>query len=208
MGNLNLTLEVESSDESLGNFTKLVYTVELTRRSTFFVANVLMPSILINYLSLMTFLVPTDEQTTFSVTIFLAQTVNLLSTSQFIPNGGIELPIWSKYLNSSLIFLAVIILVNMVSNMMTSPECDSCNQQTRTNCVKACSKISPWVSRMENKDVEVVPPIRGMVEDESTEQDEPTFARKKKFHVKRLLFTLAFSSLTILTIDTLVRLRS
>ena len=71
-----------------GNYTGVSYRIQLRRRSGFFVANILVPSILINYLSMATFFVPTEEKIGFSVNILLAQTVNLMATYQFIPHGG------------------------------------------------------------------------------------------------------------------------
>ena len=55
-----------------GNYTEVNYKVEITRRSEFFVISVILPSILINYLSLASFLVPanSDANIDFSVELF------------------------------------------------------------------------------------------------------------------------------------------
>ena len=96
-----------------GNYKGVSYTIQMRRRSGFFVANILVPSILINHLSMATFFVPTEEKIGFSVNIFLAQTVNLMTTYQFIPHGGTEIPIWNLYLAISIVYLTTIILLNV-----------------------------------------------------------------------------------------------
>ena len=105
----------DQSDDPIGNYTVVSFTIHLQRRSEFFVANVILPSVLINYLSLASFQISphSEENIAFSVTIFLAQTVNMMSTHQFIPNGGVEIPIWGKYLVASISHLTLIILVNI-----------------------------------------------------------------------------------------------
>ena len=95
-----------------GPYTDASYTIQIRRRSGFFVANILIPSVLINYLGLATFVIPVEEKIGFSVNIFLAQTVNLMTTYQFIPHGGTEIPIWNLYLAISIVYLTTIILLN------------------------------------------------------------------------------------------------
>ena len=77
--------------------------------------NTLLPSVLINYLSVSTFLIPCGcgDKTGFGVTTFLAQTVNLMSISQYIPEGGKSLPVFQKYLLASICFIVVITLINI-----------------------------------------------------------------------------------------------
>ena len=109
------TYIVDQNEDPIGNYTVVAFTIHLQRRSEFFVANVILPSVLINYLSLASFQISphSEENIAFSVTIFLAQTVNMMSTYQFIPNGGVEIPIWGKYLVASVIHLTLIVLVNI-----------------------------------------------------------------------------------------------
>ena len=72
---LQVSYKQEHNEDHIGNYTSVIYTMQIERRSGFYIANVIVPSILINYLSLASFLINShsDEKIGFSVTIFLAQ---------------------------------------------------------------------------------------------------------------------------------------
>ena len=78
------TLKTEDNE-----FSCLVYTLEFVRRPTYFVMNVIMPSVLINCLCVLNFGVPheTGEKVGYGITVFLAQSVNLMVVSEMMPQG-------------------------------------------------------------------------------------------------------------------------
>ena len=77
--------------------------------------NILVPCILINYLAVVSFMIPccSGEKTRFDVTVFLAQTVNFMGISQYIPEGGTSIPVFENYLLASICFIVVIIVINV-----------------------------------------------------------------------------------------------
>ena len=208
--------QLEAQDEDIGAYRSVVFRIELSRRSGFFVANVILPSILINYLSLATFIIPPEEKTGFSVSILLAQTVNLMSTSQFIPNGGIELPIWGKYLSSSIIFLTLIILINILLNFLRDERTkETCLQFCRLKKVpNACGLPTMCLTNRSQK-VNGEPVMTAKTEDEKGNEnyrskDEAIVTQVVKVCAKinTLFFVLGLLTLTGLTVATLVRLTS
>ena len=97
------------------NFSSIVYSVHLKRRSAFYVANVIIPSVAINYLTLFNFVIPanSEEKITYGVTIFLAQTVNMMMVSNMMPHGASSIPLFGQYLLFSIIFIASSLLVTI-----------------------------------------------------------------------------------------------
>ena len=112
---LQFDYSTEYNEEPIGHFNIIIYSIRIERRSEFFVVNVIVPSILINYMSLVSFLIPchSEEKISFSVTTFLAQTVNLMSISQFTPNGGFSVPILGQYLLGSILYIVFTVLINV-----------------------------------------------------------------------------------------------
>ena len=104
------------SNQLIENAASVEFCYSFQRNSAYFVANVLVPSILINYLGGCSFLIPCHcgEKTGFGVTVFLAQTVNLMSISQYVPEGGRELPVFQKYLLESILFFVAIVFMNIL----------------------------------------------------------------------------------------------
>ncbi|XP_063713890.1 neuronal acetylcholine receptor subunit alpha-4-like [Symsagittifera roscoffensis] len=82
------TLETDDNE-----FSCLVFTLEFSRQPTYFVMNVIMPSVLINCLCVLNFGVPheTGEKVGYGITVFLAQSVNLMVVSEMMPQGGTSL---------------------------------------------------------------------------------------------------------------------
>ena len=78
------TLETDDNE-----FSCLVFTLEFSRQPTYFVMNVIMPSVLINCLCVLNFGVPheTGEKVGYGITVFLAQSVNLMVVSEMMPQG-------------------------------------------------------------------------------------------------------------------------
>ena len=197
---------MEDDGEEIGNFTSVNYRIQLKRRSEFFVANMILPSVLINYLSLATFCMPADEKIGFSATIFLAQTVNLMSTSQFIPNGGVEIPIWGKYLAGSIIYMSAIILVNVILlNVKSSRKArEDCY---KTTCKSICSK---FVQKVRKRDK--IEPENGNLESKDqvkyNQANHTDLGTNIQDKIDKMLFIIGFLFLTYATVATLIQLQN
>ena len=90
-------------------YSTIKYHFHMKRRSQFFVVNLLVPSVTINYLSVLSFCITchTGEKIAYAVSIFLAQTVNFMVIPQIVPNGGLEVPILGQYLLASILYIGV-----------------------------------------------------------------------------------------------------
>ena len=213
----------EKSDPG-GNYTEVNFKVAIKRRSGFFVSSVILPSILINYLSLASFLVPahSDENIEFSVTIFLAQTVNMMSTSQFIPNGGIVVPIWGKYLLVSIIFLSLVILINIAMNNgigVMGTNYTRSKSRLCFNFVKVKFLNFKMTSFGEPKTVTALEShggtmAEGTIKNLAKNKDEHEFQPDKRPNnddlktTKKVIFFVGFATLSFITIATLLLLTS
>ena len=104
------------------NYSVIVYSIHVERRSAFYVANVILPSIVINYLATFNFLLPceSEDKVSYTVTIFLAQTVNMMSISGFMPQGGSSVPVLGQYLLASLFFIVTCLLATIRLVMLTT----------------------------------------------------------------------------------------
>ena len=96
-------------------YSSLLFSVHVKRRSAFYVANVILPGIAINYLSMFNFAIPPEsgEKIGYGVTIFLAQTVNMMLISNFMPQGASSIPLLGQYLLFSLSFIALSLLLTI-----------------------------------------------------------------------------------------------
>ncbi len=71
-------------------FSCLSFSLAFKRKPTYFMLNVILPSILINFLCIFNFIIPceTGEKVGYGITVFLAQSVNLMVVSEMMPQGG------------------------------------------------------------------------------------------------------------------------
>ncbi|XP_075244472.1 acetylcholine receptor subunit beta-like 2 isoform X2 [Convolutriloba macropyga] len=100
---------MEDYGEGIGNYSAIIYSVNVRRRSQFYVANVIVPSVAISYLTVFNFIIPCEagEKISYGVTIFLSQTVNLMLVAELMPRGGKSVPILGQYLLISIIFIVM-----------------------------------------------------------------------------------------------------
>ncbi len=112
---VNLTSEHQTTNYGWESFAHVVVYFDIRRRSVFYVANVIVPSVIINYLATFNFLIPCEsgEKISYAVTVFLAQTVNMMVISDQLPKGGDRMPILSQYFLIALCFMAVSLLASI-----------------------------------------------------------------------------------------------
>ena len=202
--------------EPIGNYSRATYQIKVQRRSGFFVSNIILPSILINYLSSASFLIPTnsDENIGFSVTIFLAQAVNLLSTSQFIPNGGIEVPVWGKYLVVSIVHLTAIILLNIklasLRNAFKSNK--NSGSEAANGACKFFAECLAFLRDEENVTPKKLPQIKEQKKKNQQNEGKNDCSHGAKLKrivvLKKIIFIFDFLGLTVMTVTALVKMKS
>ena len=104
----------------------------LRRRSSFFVGNLLIPSVTINLLGAFSFFIPcgSGEKISYTVTIFLAQTVNMMIILDQLPSGGESVPIMGQYQLAALCFMvACLFTVIRLEYLHADPQFAKCAKQ-------------------------------------------------------------------------------
>ena len=71
----------------------LTYKVRFYREAAYFVINLIMPSLMINVLCMLNFAIPcsSGEKVGYGITVFLAQSVNLMVVMEMMPQGGMSI---------------------------------------------------------------------------------------------------------------------
>ena len=74
-------------------FSGLRFNVRFHRKTAYFVINLIMPSFMINVLCIFNFLIPcsSGEKAGYGITVFLAQSVNLMVVMEMMPQGGLSI---------------------------------------------------------------------------------------------------------------------
>ena len=85
------------------------FTLDLKRRSQFYVLNIILPCVMLSVLQLCVFLVPPPcgEKVSLSITVLLSFTVFLLMVSDNMPQTSISVPILGEYLFFTVFLLRV-----------------------------------------------------------------------------------------------------
>ena len=109
-------IEAPGTDFSDGNRMELVYTFKIRRKTLFYTVNLIIPTVLISFLSIFVFYVPTDEgeKMTLCISILLALVVFLLLVSKILPPTSMVIPLISKYLIFTLMMNIITILNTVI----------------------------------------------------------------------------------------------
>lgn len=107
------------SSETLSNENnrmELVYKFRIRRKTLFYTVNLIIPTVLISFLSIFVFYLPTDEgeKMTLCISILLALVVFLLLVSKILPPTSMVIPLISKYLIFTLMMNIVTILNTVI----------------------------------------------------------------------------------------------
>ncbi|XP_063720281.1 neuronal acetylcholine receptor subunit alpha-9-like [Symsagittifera roscoffensis] len=94
------TVRYNMAQEPMGNYTELIFSLQLNRRPSFMLLNTVLPTSFTSCLTLINFLMPCEsgEKMGYGITLFLALCVNLLAISGMLPHTGEELPIIQGFL--------------------------------------------------------------------------------------------------------------
>lgn len=78
----------------------ITFTVKIRRKTLFYTVNLIIPCVLISFLSVCVFYLPADagEKMTMCISILLALVVFLLLVSKILPPTSINVPLIAKYL--------------------------------------------------------------------------------------------------------------
>jgi hypothetical protein len=98
------------------NRMELVYHFRIRRKTLFYTVNLIIPTVLISFLSIFVFYLPTDEgeKMTLCISILLALVVFLLLVSKILPPTSMVIPLISKYLIFTLMMNIVTILNTVI----------------------------------------------------------------------------------------------
>lgn len=98
------------------NRIELVYEFRIRRKTLFYTVNLIIPTVLISFLSIFVFYLPTDEgeKMTLCISILLALVVFLLLVSKILPPTSMVIPLISKYLIFTLMMNIVTILNTVI----------------------------------------------------------------------------------------------
>lgn len=98
------------------NRMELVYKFKIRRKTLFYTVNLIIPTVLISFLSIFVFYLPTDEgeKMTLCISILLALVVFLLLVSKILPPTSMVIPLISKYLIFTFIMNIITILTTVI----------------------------------------------------------------------------------------------
>jgi len=111
-------IEVPGKEQEFleSNRMELVYTFKIRRKTLFYTVNLIIPTVLISFLSIFVFYLPTDEgeKMTLCISILLALVVFLLLVSKILPPTSMVIPLISKYLIFTLMMNIITILNTVI----------------------------------------------------------------------------------------------
>lgn len=86
--------------------SKIAYRIRIRRKTLFYTVILIIPTVLMAFLSMMVFYLPAeaDEKITLAISILLALVVFLLLVSKILPPTSSTIPLMAKYLLTSKFF--------------------------------------------------------------------------------------------------------
>lgn len=106
-------------------YTHVIYTIKLRRKTLFYTVNLLLPCVMISLLSICMFYLPSDagEKVTLAISIVVALVVFLILVSKILPPTSKTVPLISRYLMFTFVFnvFSVFMAVAVVNWNYQSP---------------------------------------------------------------------------------------
>ena len=106
-----------TQDDMEGHRKALItFTLHIRRKTLFYTVNLIIPCVLISFLSVCVFYLPADagEKMTMCISILLALVVFLLLVSKILPPTSITIPLIAKYLLFTFIMNIVTIVITVI----------------------------------------------------------------------------------------------
>ncbi|XP_013406818.1 acetylcholine receptor subunit beta-like 1 isoform X6 [Lingula anatina] len=96
--------------------TRAIYTVRIKRKTLFYTVNLIIPCVLISFLSVCTFFLPTDagEKITLCVSLLISLVVFILLISKMLPPTSSSIPLIAKFLLFTFIMNIVSIFTTVI----------------------------------------------------------------------------------------------
>uniref|UniRef100_A0A1I8H157 Neur_chan_LBD domain-containing protein n=1 Tax=Macrostomum lignano TaxID=282301 RepID=A0A1I8H157_9PLAT len=96
--------------------TMMIFTITIRRKTLFYTVNLIIPCVLISFLSVCVFYLPADagEKMTLCISILLALVVFLLLVSKILPPTSISIPLISKFLLFTFIMNIITIVFTVI----------------------------------------------------------------------------------------------
>ena len=88
--------------DGVNNISTIEYKIIIRRKTLFYTVNLIIPCVLISFLSVGVFYLPSDagEKMTMCISVLLALVVFLLLVSKILPPTSVKIPLIAKYLLS------------------------------------------------------------------------------------------------------------
>ncbi|XP_055334768.1 acetylcholine receptor subunit alpha-like 1 isoform X2 [Paramacrobiotus metropolitanus] len=101
---------------SYGTFVDITYTIEIRRKALFYTVNLMIPCVLISFLTVFVFYLPIDsgEKVTLCISILLSLTVFILLLAEIIPPTSLAVPLMGRYLLFTLIMVTCSIAITIL----------------------------------------------------------------------------------------------
>ncbi|XP_071502940.1 neuronal acetylcholine receptor subunit alpha-3-like isoform X2 [Diadema antillarum] len=126
-------------------FTDITFTMVIRRKPLFYTVNLILPCVLISFLTVLVFYLPSDsgEKITLCISVLLALTVFLLLIAEIIPPTSLLIPLIGRYLlfTMVLVTLSIVITVIVLNIHYRAP---------------STHKMRPWVRKVF---LEILPPL-------------------------------------------------
>lgn len=139
-------------------YTDITFTLIIRRKPLFYTVNLMLPCVLISFLTVLVFYLPSDsgEKITLCISVLLALTVFLLLIAEIIPPTSLIIPLIGRYLLFTMVLVTFSILITvMVLNIhYRSPSTHA---------------MQPWMRRVF---LEILPPILYMKRPQEKPKDE------------------------------------
>ena len=109
-------MENKTGDTEGHSTAQIIFTLKMRRKTLFYTVNLIIPCVLISFLSVCVFYLPADagEKMTMCISILLALVVFLLLVSKILPPTSMTIPLIAKYLLFTFIMNIFTILITVI----------------------------------------------------------------------------------------------
>ncbi|XP_062998858.1 neuronal acetylcholine receptor subunit alpha-3 isoform X2 [Elgaria multicarinata webbii] len=137
------------------DFTDITYSLYIRRLPLFYTINMIIPCLLISFLTVLVFYLPSDcgEKVTLCISVLLSLTVFLLVITETIPSTSLVIPLIGEYLLFTMIFvtLSIVITVFVLNVHYRTPRTHTMPEWVKTIFLNFLPRIM-FMTRLANKE--------------------------------------------------------